>query len=233
MHVFLRIINYFFGRRKYTSIYGPFSQVTHSLPPYRTHSVYRRTAMEYWDAEVLPGVPFNSQPREGYLLHITKAMLLETYKGDDPVCLFLSVDCHKHVLGRLSSDKFPQITYNLIFDKPIELSHSGNDESVYFSGYESKSDDRALSEEPLEDSNDESEDDGSKDCTGGKEVMLTIRKTAHGIYVASDGYAHEENSDVDEEETDPKKLEYLANEDQQKTLILGGRMLVSSAGLSA
>lgn len=41
----------------------------------------------------------------------------------------------KLVLGTLSADKFPQISFDLVFEKEFELSHNWSGGSVYFMGY--------------------------------------------------------------------------------------------------
>lgn len=47
----------------------------------------------------------------------------------------MKVDEQKLVLGTLSHDKFPQISFDLVFEKKFELSHNWKNGSVYFAGY--------------------------------------------------------------------------------------------------
>lgn len=58
-------------------------------------------------------------------------------KGSEPVHLFAKVDDKKFVIGILSSEKFPQISFDLVFEKEFELSHNWKNGSVYFTGYRS------------------------------------------------------------------------------------------------
>jgi hypothetical protein len=41
----------------------------------------------------------------------------------------------KLVLGTLSQEKFPQLSFDLVFEKEFELSHNSKSGSVYFVGY--------------------------------------------------------------------------------------------------
>lgn len=49
--------------------------------------------------------------------------------------LFAKVGDQKFVLGILSLDKTPQINFNLVFEKKVELSHNWKNGSVHFLGY--------------------------------------------------------------------------------------------------
>lgn len=55
--------------------------------------------------------------------------------GNESVCLFVKVDKQKLVLGTLSSENFPQLSFDLVFEKKFELSHNWKNGSVYFTGY--------------------------------------------------------------------------------------------------
>lgn len=56
-------------------------------------------------------------------------------KGNQSVCLYVTVDGKKLVLGTLFSEKLPQQQFDLVFDKEFELSHNWKNGSVYFYGY--------------------------------------------------------------------------------------------------
>ena len=60
-------------------------------------------------------------------------------KGGELVALNVKFGNQKLVLGTLSSDKFPQISYDLIFEKEFELSHSWKNGSVFFTGFKAQS----------------------------------------------------------------------------------------------
>lgn len=56
-------------------------------------------------------------------------------KGNDIVPLPVNISGKKLVLGSLSAGKFPQVSFDLVFEKEFELSHDWKDGSVYFCGY--------------------------------------------------------------------------------------------------
>lgn len=58
-------------------------------------------------------------------------------KGSEPVFLYAKIGDQKLVLGILSSEKFPQISLDLVFEKTFELSHNWKNGSVHFTGYRS------------------------------------------------------------------------------------------------
>ncbi|WVZ06458.1 hypothetical protein V8G54_019804, partial [Vigna mungo] len=69
---------------------------------------------------------------EACLGDVTKA------KGES-VALYVKFGNQKLVLGTLSSDKFPQVSYDLIFEKEFELSHSWKNGSIFFTGFKAQS----------------------------------------------------------------------------------------------
>ncbi|XP_030926026.1 histone deacetylase HDT3-like isoform X1 [Quercus lobata] len=93
--------------------------------------------MEFWGAEVKSGEPLEVYPGDGFILHLSQACLGEVKKniGNESVCLFVKVDKQKLVLGTLSSENFPQLSFDLVFEKKFELSHNWKNGSVYFTGY--------------------------------------------------------------------------------------------------
>lgn len=56
-------------------------------------------------------------------------------KGNDHIPLHVKIDGKKLVVGSLSGENFPQITFDLVFEKEFELSHDWKNGSVYFCGY--------------------------------------------------------------------------------------------------
>ncbi|XP_028105694.1 histone deacetylase HDT1-like isoform X1 [Camellia sinensis] len=56
-------------------------------------------------------------------------------KGNDIVPLQVNINGKKLVLGSLSAGKFPQVSFDLVFEKEFELSHDWKDGRVYFCGY--------------------------------------------------------------------------------------------------
>ena len=56
-------------------------------------------------------------------------------KGNDLIPLRMTINGEKFVVGSLSGEKFPQIAFDLVFEKEFELSHDWKNGSVYFCGY--------------------------------------------------------------------------------------------------
>ena len=52
--------------------------------------------------------------------------------------MYVKVDDQKLAIGTLSHDKYPQIQFDLVFDKEFELSHTSKVASVFFSGYKAE-----------------------------------------------------------------------------------------------
>ncbi|XP_044985649.1 histone deacetylase HDT2-like [Hordeum vulgare subsp. vulgare] len=91
--------------------------------------------MEFWGLEVKPNQSIKVSPEDDHFLHLSQAALGEV-KKDDKTTLFVRVDGgQKLAIGTLSMDKFPQIQFDLVFEKEFELSHNSKTTSVFFSGY--------------------------------------------------------------------------------------------------
>ncbi|TMW93144.1 hypothetical protein EJD97_012117 [Solanum chilense] len=120
--------------------------------------------MEFWGAEVKSGQPLSVQPGDDMVLHLSQASLGEVKKdkASEPVCLSVTIDGKKLVLGTLSLDKLPQQQFDLVFDRDFELSHNWKNGSVYFFGYKAAN--------PFEDEEDVDEDEDESD----EEIPLTI-----------------------------------------------------------
>jgi hypothetical protein len=56
-------------------------------------------------------------------------------KGSDPVSLYVKFGDHKLQIGTLSSEKFPQTSFDLVFGKEFELSHNWKYGSVFLAGF--------------------------------------------------------------------------------------------------
>ncbi|XP_073116971.1 histone deacetylase HDT2 [Elaeis guineensis] len=93
--------------------------------------------MEFWGVEVKPGEIVKCDPGEDKYLHLSQASLGEVKKdkGNENVPIFVKFNDQKLVLGTLSAEKCAQISYDLVFEKEFELSHSSKNVSVYFCGY--------------------------------------------------------------------------------------------------
>ncbi|XAR64629.1 Histone deacetylase [Bertholletia excelsa] len=93
--------------------------------------------MEFWGVEVKSGEPCPVKPGDGRIVHVSQACLgaFRKDKGSESVYLNVTIGGRKLVLGTLSTEKFPQLQFDLVFDKNFELSHNWKNGSVYFYGY--------------------------------------------------------------------------------------------------
>lgn len=103
--------------------------------------------MEFWGVEVKAGEPTKVTPAPEHIIHLSQAALGESKnKGNENVPVFVNFGNKKLVLGTLSQEKFPQITFDLVFEKEFELSHNWKSGSVFFCGYKSALPDESMSE---------------------------------------------------------------------------------------
>ncbi|KAJ4883669.1 Histone deacetylase HDT2 [Raphanus sativus] len=91
--------------------------------------------MEFWGVEVKAGMPLKVRPQVDHLIHLSQATI-DAKKGESGL-LYVTIDWKKHVIGTLSQDHIPQMTFDLVFEQEFELSHSLESGSVHFVGYRS------------------------------------------------------------------------------------------------
>ncbi|KAK1389589.1 Histone deacetylase HDT1 [Heracleum sosnowskyi] len=97
--------------------------------------------MEFWAVEVKAGEPFKVELHEKRALHLSQACVGEVEKGSsESIYLFVKVKGKKLALATLNSEKLPQQTFDLVFDKTFELSHTWKNGSVFFHGYTADND---------------------------------------------------------------------------------------------
>uniref|UniRef100_A0A453A611 C2H2-type domain-containing protein n=1 Tax=Aegilops tauschii subsp. strangulata TaxID=200361 RepID=A0A453A611_AEGTS len=84
--------------------------------------------------EVKPNQSVKVSPDDEHFLHLSQGALGEV-KKDDKATMFVKIGDQKLAIGTLSTDKFPQIQFDLVFEKEFELSHNSKTSSVFFSGY--------------------------------------------------------------------------------------------------
>ncbi|CAH2072152.1 unnamed protein product [Thlaspi arvense] len=82
-------------------------------------------------AEVKAGKPLTLKPDQDCLIHVSQASLDEGKRGESAL-LYVTVDGKKLVIGTLSQGNIPQISFDLVFEKEFELSHSLERGSVQF-----------------------------------------------------------------------------------------------------
>lgn len=112
--------------------------------------------MKFWGVEVKAGEPLKVQPDPESIIHLSQAALGESKKekGNESVPLFLKIDDKKIVLGTLSPENIPQLSFDLVFEREVELSHNWKYGSVHLCGYQT-----ALPEEEEMYSDEDSEDE--------------------------------------------------------------------------
>ncbi|KAI3892467.1 hypothetical protein MKX03_012685, partial [Papaver bracteatum] len=91
--------------------------------------------MEFWGIEVKPEQSYKVHATKLNVLHLSQACLGEVMEEEEEeeaeaVYVYVKVNDQKFVIGKLSSDKCPQIPLDLVFDKDLELSHSSEDGSL-------------------------------------------------------------------------------------------------------
>ncbi|XP_039017390.1 histone deacetylase HDT1-like isoform X2 [Hibiscus syriacus] len=91
--------------------------------------------MEFWGIEVKAGQPIKSDPGADYVIHLSQASLGEAKNKAESVPLYVNADGKKLVLGTLSHQNCPQLSFDLVFDQEFELSHNWKNGSVFFLGY--------------------------------------------------------------------------------------------------
>ncbi|CAH1442086.1 unnamed protein product [Lactuca virosa] len=81
--------------------------------------------MEFWGAEIKSGQSFDVVIGEGKVLHLSQACLGEAKKETkESVCMHMTIDGKKLVLGTLIPEKIPQQLFDLVFDKDFQVSHN-------------------------------------------------------------------------------------------------------------
>lgn len=117
--------------------------------------------MEFWGIEVKSGQPIKADPGANYVIHLSQASLGESKNKAESVPLYVNVDGKKLILGTLSHQSCPQLSFDLVFDEEFELSHNWKNGSVYFLGYKTfipeEGDDFGMSSE--EESEEEEEEE--------------------------------------------------------------------------
>lgn len=132
--------------------------------------------MEFWGVEVKAGETLLVPVEDGHLIHVSQVALgdVKNQKSASYVPVRMKVQDKKFVIGTLSADKGPQISFDLVLDKNFELSHDWKDGSIYFCGYTAEQDDGSEGPDAYFD---EEEDDSSDE----EELVLENGKTVPAI----------------------------------------------------
>ncbi|XP_028756819.1 histone deacetylase HDT1-like [Neltuma alba] len=167
--------------------------------------------MEFWGVEVKAGEPVKVDPQDfDAYIHLSQAALGETKKdkGAEPVVLYLKFDDQKFVLGTLSKDSFPQISFDLVLEKEFELSHNSKNVSVFFCGYKAELPDEEGDDfDNLSDSDEDAElpvitkDNGKLDAKSGLAKLAASKKSdASANDSKKQGKVEPKNEDDDSED---------------------------------
>ncbi|CAA6663711.1 unnamed protein product [Spirodela intermedia] len=76
--------------------------------------------MEFWGVEVKSGETVKYEAGDNKYLHLSQ----KDNKANESATIYVKFDDKKLVIGTLSADKCPQISYDLVFEKGFELSHN-------------------------------------------------------------------------------------------------------------
>ncbi|XP_008804388.1 histone deacetylase HDT2-like [Phoenix dactylifera] len=204
--------------------------------------------MEFWGVEVKPGQTVKCDPGDIKCLHLSQASLGETKKGkgDENVPIFVKFNDQKLVLGTLSAEKCAQISFDLVFEKEFELSHSSKNASVYFCGYKAIMQDAFGSDDDFSDDESDSEDDlqigqkangkldvkgeQGKSATGkvGNKVDASAAKpkaktkeSGKADKLKADEDAEDDEDEEDEEDEEEDDSEEVSDEDEDLVQALG------------
>ncbi|KAE8691044.1 Histone deacetylase HDT1 [Hibiscus syriacus] len=80
--------------------------------------------MEFWGYEVKAGQPIKTDPGANHVIHVSQASLGESKHKAESVPLYVNVNGKKHVLGTLSLQNCPQLSFDLVFEQDFEISHN-------------------------------------------------------------------------------------------------------------
>lgn len=128
--------------------------------------------MEFWGVEVKAGETVSVPVEDGHLIHVSQVALgdVKNPKAANYVPVRMKVEDKKFVIGTLSADKGPQISFDLVLDKDFELSHDWKDGSIYFCGYTAEQDDGSDGPEGFYDEEDVSSDEEELVLENGKPI---------------------------------------------------------------
>ncbi|XP_047308415.1 histone deacetylase HDT1-like isoform X2 [Impatiens glandulifera] len=159
--------------------------------------------MEFWGVEVKAGKSLKVTPEMGKVIHISQAALGDVKeKGSGLIPLRVNVDDQKHVLGSLSSETIPQVSFDLVFEKEFELSHGWKNGSVYFCGYSADApidDDSEFGDDEEDEDEDELEIVPSPVIENGKKVEAKKGKAGKTKVVEPEESSDDEDEDSDED----------------------------------
>ncbi|XP_059430599.1 histone deacetylase HDT1-like [Corylus avellana] len=180
--------------------------------------------MEFWGVEVKAGQPLKVKPGDDKLIHLSQASLGESKnKANDSVPLHLKFGDQKLVLGTLSQEKFPQLSFDLVFEKEFELSHNWKQGSVYFCGYRADSPDEEDHDEFDTDSEDDEEilplsnaENGKADSTiATKSASVKPESSEKSVKLVEPSKDDEDDDSIDQDMDDDSDDEDDSDDDDE------------------
>ncbi|MED6160631.1 hypothetical protein PIB30_053226 [Stylosanthes scabra] len=177
--------------------------------------------MEFWGVEVKSGETLEVDPGYGKIIHLSMACLGEVKKDKgEPVTVYVKFGDRKLVIGTLTSENFPQISYDLIFEKEFELSHNWKNGSVFFTGYKAEPPAESENEEDSEEFEDipVAAANGNSELEGNNAVKLDANEAKQKEKTGDPRKKEKENennaNDEDEEDSSEPDSEEDTSEDE-------------------
>ncbi|KAF5473782.1 hypothetical protein F2P56_005743 [Juglans regia] len=185
--------------------------------------------MEFWGAEVKSGESLEVDPGLGVVLHLSQASIGEVKKdkANERICLFVKVDDQKLTLGTVSSEKLPQISFDLVFEKKFQLSHNWKKGSVYFTGYRAyvPKDDESSESDTYFDTEPNSEEGFRVDPHHIGKSELEVKQaakpnvtTAKQVRIVEPNKVEDTDEDVDEDTSSDEESSDESDDDEAKAI---------------
>ncbi|GAV61787.1 hypothetical protein CFOL_v3_05313 [Cephalotus follicularis] len=173
--------------------------------------------MEFWGVEVKPGESFKVSVDDDKIIHLSQACLGETkkVKGNESVPIFVKFNNEKLVLGHLSSEKFPQLSFDLVFEKEFELLHNWKNGSVYFAGYKTITQDD--SPDDFSDLEDDSEEDITITPADNGKAALKVDNAKPASDKANEPISEQPSKDIKSMEVDEEDDESDEDDDDERS----------------
>lgn len=187
--------------------------------------------MEFWSVAVKAGEPVKCEPGSERYLHLSQASLGEVKdEVKDSIPIFLKINGQELVIGTLSPNNCPQISFDLIFDKEFELYHKWKNAVVYFVGYKTP---REFPDEDdfrdLSDTESDSESDEYHSLLAAENVLgmceVKERKpkpAADKVSPAKAGSAKKKDEDDEDEDEDEDDESYEEESDDDEDMVDAG-----------
>ncbi|XP_076945444.1 histone deacetylase HDT2-like isoform X1 [Bidens hawaiensis] len=177
--------------------------------------------MEFWGVEVKANETLKVTVEDLKLLHISQVALGEVKNGKkvENVTVKVNINDKKFVIGTLSSERAPQIIFDLVFEQDLELSHGWKDGSVYFCGY--------IADNPVDmgddsyfGSSDEEEEALNFNANGDlqEKAKAALKKVTEKVETEDDFEDSEDDSDDEDGDDSDDSMEEDESEEEEKVV---------------